>query len=280
MSEASTSDVPESCTYRFSDRDRDLIFSQIEDSIAITPQVTTEVDDTAQQLESLRRKETSLSLHLSTLAEYLKVKRIPRGLRTTLTPNLLTDDTEYVRKWYGLCNQFSQDLMLLTVQHLQLKLQAIKGDITRIEAELSNSVPPEQYTVISNNIDQIVEKQKENILKVKTRKLARDAKDYEQNEVYSWNKKRKNLRGSPNKQNKPQSQRSPAGQSNSTDSETSTSSDNKKKRRSFLARPPLPPAEEEAGEGPAPQPFRTNPRPQTRAWSGRSRGRGRSNQRW
>lgn len=61
-----------------------------------------------------KRMKWAYSLHDSTLAEYLKVQRIPKGLRSSLTP-ILKDYMEYQEKWCALCNWHSLHLMLLTV---------------------------------------------------------------------------------------------------------------------------------------------------------------------
>lgn len=252
-------------TFRFSQEDRELILSQVATTPTFIPTGSSDTSDATQKLEGLKRKETTLSLHLSTLVEYIKVNRIPRGLRTTLTPNLLTDDSEFVKHWYGMCNQFSQDLMLLTVKHLQERLNTLKEDITRVEAELSSKHTAEQYAEILKNIDNIVSKLRENIVKTKTRKFDRDAKDYELNEVYTWQKKRRTQRRPPPPQTRPQASRGTPVETTSTDSEDSGSSGSRK--RSFLQR-----------QKKAPQDQATS-RPQTRAWSGRGRGRGRGSTR-
>lgn len=58
--------------------------------------------DYARKLEQLKKRETSLNLHAFTLMEYMKAQRIPRGLRSSLTPILLKDDTAYCERWQAI----------------------------------------------------------------------------------------------------------------------------------------------------------------------------------
>ncbi|CAJ0935589.1 unnamed protein product [Ranitomeya imitator] len=50
-------------------------------------------------------KKTSLELHYVTLAEYHKVKHIPRGLRGSLRPTLFQDKRDYCLKFEGILNK-------------------------------------------------------------------------------------------------------------------------------------------------------------------------------
>lgn len=263
MTEETHTSTQAPSTYRLTEEDRELILSQVTSAETFISSSSIDGNDVTARLESLRRKETTLSLHLSTLVEYIKANRIPRGLRTSLTPNLLTDDNEFVSHWYGMCNQFSQDLMLLTVKHLQERLNLMKVDIEKTEEELANKLTTDKCTEAIRSIESVVSKLKENILKTKTRKFERDAKDYELNEVYTWQKKRRAKRRPSPPHSRPQTSRNIAADTSTSDSEGSGTSDSRRPRRSFLQRTRPTPTDTGAQ------------RPQTRAWSGRGRGRGR-----
>lgn len=270
------SEVSGSSTYRISEADRELILSQVDTSDLALPGTSSIADTAAQKLETLRKKEVTLHLHSSTLVEYIKNKRIPRGLRTNLTPNLLADDHEFIKNWYGLCNQFSTDLMFLTVKHLQERLKSIKEEIEQIENELRRNNPIEKFNEIVGSISESTSKLRENILKIKKRKFDRDARDYEQNQVYTWNKKRRNNpRISGQRLSTPGYQGPVTSGSSSTDNSDSSDSQGRR-RRSFLGRQNNTQRQRDPQGGRQQQPEVS--RPQTRSRTGRGGTRG--NSRW
>lgn len=268
----STADAVRINTFRFTEQDRALILSQVSTTDLLEPDTGSTVNDAQSRLESLRKKELTLQLHANTLAEYIKAQRIPRGLRTNLTPNLLTDDQDFVTEWYGLCNAFSLDLMFLTIKHLHDKITVIQEQINSTERELKDSLPELQYTEVTANLTESLQKLKENILKVKKRKFERDNKDYLNNQVYTWNRKKpKQEARQASISGRTPDNRQPLAE-NSTDSGDSSASEHHG-RRAFLGRT-VPNRE---GQGSTPhtaQPARTQQRPVTRAWTTRGRGRG------
>lgn len=269
------SEVSGTSTYRLSEADRELILSQVETTDLTSPGTSSVADTAVQRLETLRKKEVTLQLHSSTLAEYIKNKRIPRGLRTSLTPNLLADDHEFVKNWYGLCNQFSIDLMFLTVKHLQERLKTVKEEIENIESDLKNSSPIEKFNEIVGTIAESTSKLRENILKTKKRKFDRDTRDYEQNQVYTWNKKRKNNQRFSGQRPPPLSQQGPQASGSSTSDNSDSSGSEGRRRRSFLGRQNSQRQRDPQGSR---QEQSESPRPQTRSRTGRGGGRG--NNRW
>ncbi|XP_056420504.1 uncharacterized protein LOC130361474 [Hyla sarda] len=147
--------------------------------------------DYAKKLLQMKKKETSLILHASTIAEYLKVQRIPRGLRSSLTPALLMEDREYIIKWYALCNAHSMDLMFLTVQHLQVSIIDIQKEIKKMEKDLKKESTSEYMDKIMREIRDNISKLRASILQTKLTKFERDTKDYQLDRVYTWAEERR-----------------------------------------------------------------------------------------
>lgn len=143
------------------------------------------------KLEQLRKKEINLTLHASTLTEYLKMQRIPRGLRCSLTPILLKDDTEYQNRWYALCNRHSLDLMLLTVKHLQGAINKTQDEINVVIPEIKNSSTPAEFDKLQEEISTNIRKMREQLMQTKIKKFERDTKDYLFNRVYTWAEEKK-----------------------------------------------------------------------------------------
>lgn len=182
-------------TFIFSDEERQSILSDAEEA-GFTWQGTEQENQTScvKQLEQLMRKELGLSLHASTLTQYLKVQRIPRGLRSNLTPILLKDDVEYQQKWYALSNRYSLDLMYLTVQHLQIAVKNVKVEVEKTEVELKNTSTPEDFNKIHEELKVTIHKLKEQLMANKLKKYERDTKDYLHNKVYTWAEERRKYR--------------------------------------------------------------------------------------
>lgn len=154
---------------------------------------TTQVNDIKRH-ENLMRRETSLIIHASTLVEYIKAQRIPRGLRSTLTPILLKDDLLYQERWTAICNQFSLDLMVLTIQHLQKAITEIKEEIKKVDIECKITNTIEKYDEIQKNLQENISKFKAQLMQNKCKKIERDTRDYKFNRVYTWAEERTTAR--------------------------------------------------------------------------------------
>ena len=145
-------------------------------------------DELKYKLEKLRRKETRLLLHASTLSEYWRNKRIPFGLRMTTAPTLGKDDEQFLKRWGEIMNKCSFDLMLLIIEQCTSDAQQLKTEIELQEEELKAKFGQE-YTTIDSAIKVSINKYKEKELAKKLRKYKRDADDYLKNEVYEWDNK-------------------------------------------------------------------------------------------
>lgn len=137
------------------------------------------------QLEQLKKKEVNLTLHASTLTEYLKAKRIPRGLRSNLTPMLLKEDKIYKQRWEALCNQNSLDLMFLTVQHLQKAALDVKQEIIKVDVEFKTNSSASDYNRTHYKLKTNMEKLKNQIMMMKLKKFEPDTRDYQFDRVYT-----------------------------------------------------------------------------------------------
>ncbi|OCT64523.1 hypothetical protein XELAEV_18045622mg [Xenopus laevis] len=131
-------------------------------------------------------QETSLQLHSDTLIEYLKVKRIPRGLRLGIKPTLCKEDPAYCRNWDKILNKCSLDLMTLTVEGVQSKLSKLRIDISSIKQKLQSSYSDINLDELDAKLRDTVDKHRVEILKVKLDKLRRDTIDYQEDRVYNW----------------------------------------------------------------------------------------------
>ncbi|XP_073413388.1 uncharacterized protein [Dendrobates tinctorius] len=137
-------------------------------------------------LERTLRRCTNLELHCVTLTEYLKVQRIPRGLRVPLRPTLFSDSSDFCSKFEQIINKCSFDLMTLTLEHLHLGIAKCKEEISNIETQLSSSISTEDFNNLKTKINGVIDQHRRDTETRKRNKFARDTEDYEQNRVYKW----------------------------------------------------------------------------------------------
>ncbi|XP_018079781.1 protein phosphatase 6 regulatory subunit 1 L homeolog isoform X4 [Xenopus laevis] len=144
------------------------------------------VDDLAKALLCLQKKELRLSLHHATLVQYIKAKRIPRGLRSGLSPKLCADDPILLQGWEEISNLYSLELMTLTIERLQAKLLSVKENIMKLKKDLDTQCNKVDFGLILTEHNEILNKLRQSIISRKLQKFERDTRDYHLNRVYMW----------------------------------------------------------------------------------------------
>ncbi|CAJ0940507.1 unnamed protein product [Ranitomeya imitator] len=132
------------------------------------------------------RKRTSLELHYVTLAEYHKVKRIPRGLRVSLRPTLFHEKPDFCTKFEGILNKCSMDIMLLTIEYLQKEILEMDKQIEVIQQQLTNTLTNDKFDNLKQKIDRTIEEFRNVLQERKRSKFLRDTEDYHRRSVYRW----------------------------------------------------------------------------------------------
>ncbi|OCT65677.1 hypothetical protein XELAEV_18041913mg [Xenopus laevis] len=140
------------------------------------------------ELENSQRKSVAYDVHLRTLSEYVRINRIPRGLRVHLRPTLFAEDKDFCQRWEAIINKCSLDLMLATMERLQKELPAIQQQIVSQELEMRNSFPPEIVAEGTEKLADHVKKFRSEVEARKRSKFQRDAGDYSTGNVYRWNR--------------------------------------------------------------------------------------------
>ncbi|OCT77876.1 hypothetical protein XELAEV_18028973mg, partial [Xenopus laevis] len=133
-----------------------------------------------------QRKYVAYDLHLRTLAEYMKVNRIPRGLRVRLCPTLFASDKEFCTRWEAIINKCSSDLMLATMERLQTELPGIKKQIESVETEIRNAFAPDVVAQVKEKLAPHMQGFRTEVETRKRSKFQRDANDYSNGRVYRW----------------------------------------------------------------------------------------------
>ncbi|CAH2222304.1 Hypothetical predicted protein [Pelobates cultripes] len=68
------------------------------------------------ELQKLKQKEIDLELHAIYLSDYYRMKKIPRGFGIKNIPTIGRNNPEVCRKWIGVLNKCSLDLMLVVIE--------------------------------------------------------------------------------------------------------------------------------------------------------------------
>ena len=127
-----------------------------------------------------------MQLHGATLSEYVRAKRIPRGLRIQKPPTLGRTNENFCAKWCEILNKASLDLTVLVIQYTQSELSATQELIDEIQNTISNTVNPDTLTTIEQDVKSTVAKYKETTQLTKLKKFKRDTMNYKNNRVYPW----------------------------------------------------------------------------------------------
>ncbi|OCT55495.1 hypothetical protein XELAEV_18001763mg, partial [Xenopus laevis] len=140
----------------------------------------------SRDLERLTKKSITLELHGCTLAEYHRLKRIPRGLRVHLRPTLFSENLEFCRKFEGILNKCSLDIITLTIEYIQKELITVSEQVNALETQLTQTAGQEEFSVIKSQLDESVRKYRQETEARKRGKFLRDAEDYTNGRVYRW----------------------------------------------------------------------------------------------
>ncbi|XP_040285854.1 uncharacterized protein LOC120999044 [Bufo bufo] len=140
----------------------------------------------SRDLERESRRLLNYELHCVTLAEYLKVQRIPRGLRIRTRPTFFKDDAEFCNKFERILNKCSFDLIALTLSYLQEAITKTKGEIKTIEEQLTAVLPADEFQQLHTKIESSLQNHKKEVESTKRNKFLRDTEDYRLNRVYKW----------------------------------------------------------------------------------------------
>ncbi|XP_044147091.1 uncharacterized protein LOC122935385 [Bufo gargarizans] len=132
------------------------------------------------------KKLLSAELHCTTLAEYHKQKKIPRGLRVHLRPTLFPSNTEYCTKFESIINKCSFDIIVLSIEFLQQSIKESQEKLTSIETQLVSTISADEWSELKKKTDTILEEHRKFLENTKRNKFVRDSEDYHLKKIYRW----------------------------------------------------------------------------------------------
>ncbi|CAJ0965680.1 unnamed protein product [Ranitomeya imitator] len=128
----------------------------------------------------------SSQLHLTTLGQYLKERKIPRGLRSNIRPNLFSSNTTFRNRFMMISNKYAMDVMLLNVEFLQIEVKKLQTSVGDTGKKLQDLLNKDDWTVFKDKVDKDMSKIRGELEETKRKKWIRDTGDYETGHVYAW----------------------------------------------------------------------------------------------
>lgn len=144
------------------------------------------IQNSMKHYKYLLEKEIRYNLHGSTLSEYWRASRIPRGLRIQKAPTIGGGDPEFCKKWCEIMNKASLDLTLLVVEFTQKELKKVREEIEETKASITASHGEVNFNQQLELFNTSLGEFKKDIQQKKIRKFRRDTLDYKENRVYPW----------------------------------------------------------------------------------------------
>lgn len=142
--------------------------------------------DIYNKLLHLKKREVDLDLHGLFLSDYFRSKKIPRGFRVKNVPTIGRQNPEFCRKWIGVLNRCSLDLMVLVIEEVGSEIVKVRKDLASWEMEHQTTINDTSFTELHQKLKMNVEKFKTDLLRFKRDKLRKVEDDYVQHRVYRW----------------------------------------------------------------------------------------------
>ncbi|OCU02386.1 hypothetical protein XELAEV_18008149mg [Xenopus laevis] len=140
--------------------------------------------------KNLLRRRLNVFWNVICLEEYMTCRIIPRGLRVQIFPSFEETPTEFKTQWEQVLHECSCKLMLLLKKHNLEELESIKLQQKQICDQLKEYELNEEFKRLDNDLKTFMENLNIEIMQVKKRKFERDTHDYDNQNVYLWNKKK------------------------------------------------------------------------------------------
>lgn len=170
--------------FSYTENDAGRIYGGMENDVAFLN--VPSIIDLKRNYELESKKCCTLELHMITLIEYHKQNRIPRGIRSQLKPNTISEDIDFRNRYEQICNKFGLDLLLLHIERLQKEVRLVKDKVTTYEQNLKTHLSAEDFTAfISKQVD-FLSRHRAELEETKRRKWIRDIRDYQYGHVYNW----------------------------------------------------------------------------------------------
>ncbi|CAJ0959946.1 unnamed protein product [Ranitomeya imitator] len=180
--------------FNYTTEDEERILSGVMGDAAFltTPSI---IEMKKKRYENDSRRLITLQLHLTTLGQYYKEHKIPRGLRSNIRPNLFLDNPIFCTRFTMISNKYAMDVMLLNIEFLQGDIKKLQQNIAEGEVKIKENLKIEEWTVFKEKIDKDMYKFRGDLEETKRKKWSRDNGDYETGQTIQVDGRRKRRGG-------------------------------------------------------------------------------------
>ncbi|OCT74569.1 hypothetical protein XELAEV_18033554mg [Xenopus laevis] len=142
--------------------------------------------DIYNKLLHLKKREVDLDLHGLFLSDYFRSKKIPRGFRIKNVPTIGRQNPDFCRKWIGVLNRCSLDLMVLVIEEVGSEIVKVRKELASLETAHQTLINDTTFTELHRKLKSNVENFRMDLLRFKRDKLRKVEEDYLQHRVYRW----------------------------------------------------------------------------------------------
>ncbi|OCT78328.1 hypothetical protein XELAEV_18029437mg [Xenopus laevis] len=147
---------------------------------------STTIKDVGKELTRLKQRIIDLDLHGLFLSDYYRAKKIPRGFRIRNAPTIGRSNPEFCKKWTGVLNRCSLDLIVLVIEEVSHDLTKVRKELTAFENENQALLYSDSSQTVIASCEKQIEQYKMDLLQFKRDKLKRVNEDYSNHKVYRW----------------------------------------------------------------------------------------------
>ncbi|CAJ0927892.1 unnamed protein product [Ranitomeya imitator] len=170
--------------FSYTVEDEERILSNMEEGAAFLKKPS--IMEMKRIYENENKRLISSQLHLTTLGQYYKEHKIPRGLRSHIRPNLFLNNSTFCTRFTMISNKYAMDVMLLNIEYLQLEVKKLQSSVNENEKKIQDVLNKEDWTIFKDKIEKDLIKFRGDLEEMKRKKWSRDSSDYESGQVYAW----------------------------------------------------------------------------------------------
>ncbi|CAH2284609.1 Hypothetical predicted protein [Pelobates cultripes] len=145
---------------------------------------SSDAKDIIRELQKLKQKEIDLELHAIYLSDYYRIKKIPRAFRIKNVPTIGRNNPEVCRKWIGVLNKCSFDLMMVVIEEMGRELKITKYKISDYELKNTALITTPNCDALINKLSEDLKQYKKGLICFKHQKLDKGNADYTDHRVY------------------------------------------------------------------------------------------------
>ncbi|XP_053549739.1 uncharacterized protein LOC128641198 [Bombina bombina] len=138
------------------------------------------------QILKLKKRRIDFKLHGCYLSAYHEKMHIPKGFRIKNMPTIGRNNPVFCKKWCGILNKCSLDLMLLVIEETGATLKSLEIEITQFETDHLCKLEQDQQEDWLTKLHKQLKDYEGELIAFKEKKWEAVTTDYREKRVYQW----------------------------------------------------------------------------------------------